>query len=322
MDNKLVTVIGGSGFVGAHLVRTLCKAGWRVRIACRHPHRALHLKVGGAVGQVQLVQANIRMPASIARAVAGADAVVNLTGILFEQGRQKFTSVHARGAGIVAEAAAAAGVKTLLHMSAIGADSAAPSHYARSKGEGEARVRKAFPGAVIVRPSVIFGPGDGLFERFARMAVSMPVLPLINGGGTRFQPVYVRDVAQAISHALCAAEAQGKTYELGGPGIMTLREIYQLVLRAIDRKRVLLPVPFFAARLLGLMGEVAGWVPFVTPFLTRDQVLSLRHDNIADETMPGFADLGVTDLETAEAVVPPYLVRFRHHGQFHEEVSA
>ncbi len=322
MKDKLVVVFGGSGFLGTHIVRALCKDGWRVRVACRRPHRALALQVNGQVGQVQLVQANIRMPASIDRALQGADAVVNLVGVLFEEGRQKFTSLHVRGAGLVASRAAAHGIANLVHMSALGADATSPSRYARSKAEGETRVRDAVPDAVILRPSVVFGPGDGLFERFAALAVLSPVLPLIGGGHSRFQPLYAGDLARAVLAALNTPQARGTIFALGGPEVMTLKQIMELVVHTIRRRRLLLPVPWFAANLLGWAGEIAGALPFVTPFLTRDQVLLLKSDNVVDDSMPGLADLGVTGLETAQAIVPDYLVRYRPHGQFNDEVLA
>ncbi len=323
MTDKLVTVFGGSGFAGTHIVRALCKAGWRVRVACRRPNRAMHLQVCGQVGQVQLVQANIRMPASIDRALAHSDAVINLVGVLYEDGRQKFSSLHTRGAKMVASRAAAHGISTFVQMSSLGADEHAASHYAASKGEGERLVRDAIPDAIIIRPSVIFGPGDGLFERFAAMARLSPALPLIGGGQTKFAPVYVGDVARAVVSALTSVGAKGKTFELGGPQVMSLEQIIRSVLQVTRRKRLLVPVPFFAANFLGFFGEVLGMLPFVAPFLTRDQVLLLRSDNVPDGNCPGFEELGITDLETTEAVIPEYLERFRHHGQFNTgEASA
>ncbi len=322
MKDKLVVVFGGSGFVGTHIVRALCKDGWRVRVACRRPNRALHLQVCGQVGQVQLVQANIRMPASIDRALVHADAVINLVGVLFEAGRQKFSSLHTRGAELVAQRAAAHGIENFVHMSALGADENSPSTYATSKALGENAVRAAIPGAVILRPSVIFGPGDGLYERFASMAVLSPVLPLIGGGHTKFAPVYVADVARAVVYALDHRDAQGKTYELAGPEVLSLEEIIRTVLEVTRRKRLLVPVPFFAANFLGFIGEMLGAIPFVEPFLTRDQVLLLRSDNIPDGALPGFEDMGITDLETAEAILPAYLERYRHHGQFNDRATA
>lgn len=319
MKDKLVVVFGGSGFAGTHIVRNLCKAGWRVRIACRRPHRALHLQVCGTVGQVQLVQANIRMPASIDRALQNADAVVNLVGVLFEEGRQKFSSLHADGAGLVAERAALFGVENFVQMSALGADESAASRYAQTKGEGERRVQAAIPGAITLRPSVIFGPGDGLFERFAAMAVIAPALPLIGGGQTRFAPVYIGDVARAVIKALSDADARGKTFELGGPEIMDMTDIIRTVLQVTRRKRFLVPVPFFAANFLGILGEVAGLVPFLSPFLTRDQVILLKKDNVPSGAKPGFKELGISNLKTAEAIIPTYLERYRRHGQFNTE---
>ncbi len=321
MKDKLVVVFGGSGFTGTHVVRALCKAGWRVRIACRRPHHAQHLLVCGSVGQVQLLQANIRMPASIDRALVGADAVINLVGVLFEQGRQKFSSLHGRGAGLIADRAAAQGIENFVHMSALGANEQSPSRYAQTKGMGERLVREAISDAIILRPSVVFGPGDGLFERFAAMAVIAPALPLIGGGQTRFSPVYVADIACAVTRALESDEAKGKTFELGGPEVMSLEEILRAVLHVTRRKRLLVSLPFFVANFLGFIGEAMGFIPFVDPFLTRDQVVLLREDNVPDGTLPGFDELGITDLETAEAVIPGYLERYRHHGQFNAEVS-
>ncbi len=322
MKNRLIVVFGGSGFAGTHIVRALCKAGWRVRVACRRPHHAQNLPVCGKVGQVQLVQANIRMPASIDRALVGADAVINLVGVLFEQGRQKFSSLHARGAGLVATRAAAHGIETFVHMSALGASEQSPSHYAQTKGEGERLVREAIPGAIILRPSVVFGPADGLFERFAAMAVISPALPLIGGGQSKFAPVYVADLARALVNALDDHDTKGKTFELGGPEVMSLADIMRTVLHVTRRKKMLVPVPFFAANFLGFIGEALGYIPFVEPFLTRDQVILLRQDNVPDGTLPGFDELGITDLETTEAIIPGYLERYRHHGQFNTEFSA
>jgi uncharacterized protein YbjT (DUF2867 family) len=322
MKNKLVVVFGGSGFTGTHIVRALCKDGWRVRVACRRPDRALHLQVCGQVGQVQLVQANIRMPASIDRALRGADAVINLVGVLFEQGRQKFSSLHARGAELVANRAAAHDIDNFIHLSALGADEQAPSLYAQSKGAGERLVRKAVPKATILRPSVIFGPGDGLFERFASMARLSPVLPLIGGGHTRFAPLYVGDLARAVLAALNEAQAKGQTYELGGPQTMTLEQIMRAVLHTTRRKRLLVPVPFFVAGFMGLAGEIMGAIPFVEPFLTRDQVILLKTDNVPDGTLPGCEALSITELETVEAMIPKYLARYRHHGQFNAREAA
>jgi uncharacterized protein YbjT (DUF2867 family) len=249
MAQDLYTLIGGSGFIGRYVVQELAAQGHRLRIAVRHPDAALFLQPLGAVGQIQLVGANVRTPASIAHAVEGAACVVNLAGILYEQSRQTFDGVQGEGAGVVAAAAAKAGVRRLVHVSALGADAAAPSRYARAKAAGEAAVRAAFPEATIVRPSLVFGPEDQFFNRFAAMARFSPVLPLI-GGETRFQPVYVRDVAQAIVAALTLPEAQGTTYELGGPGVYTMRALMEFILEQSWRRRLLVPVPLALAKLM------------------------------------------------------------------------
>ncbi len=325
LHGKLVTVFGASGFVGTYVVRALCKAGARVRAVTRRPHLAHTLRVMGDVGQVQLMQANVRNRDSVERALEGADACVNLVGILFQAGHQTFDTVHAEAAEIVAQAAREAGVTALVHMSALGADVDGAALYARSKGDGEARVRAAVPSAVIVRPSIVFGEEDAFFNRFADMARLAPALPLIGGGKTRFQPVYVGDVADAIVAGLSRSDAAGRTFELGGPRIYTFKELMKFVLSEIDRPRFLAPVPFFAALGLGIMGETAGRLPFVEPFITRDQVTLLKRDNVVgetgDDTLGTLADLGVTHLETVESIVPAYLERYRKHGQFHETES-
>ncbi|HXI87480.1 MAG TPA: complex I NDUFA9 subunit family protein, partial [Parvularculaceae bacterium] len=272
-----------------------------------------------------LAQANVRYRASIAEAVKGADAVVNLVGILSQRGRQRFSAVQAAGAGAIAECAAAAGVKSLVHVSAIGADPKGKSLYARSKGEGEKAVRAAFPGAVIMRPSLVFGPEDEFFNRFAAMA-SLPLtsLPLIGGGKTRFQPVYVDDVADTICAALDAPESIGRTYELGGPRVYTFRELMELMLKTIGRRRPLVPIPFALAPILGLVGEAVGLFPIFDPPITRDQIRQLKRDSVVgaseEEGVGVISDFGLTP-ETLEAVLPTYLVRFRKYGQFAEQVA-
>ena len=318
MSKGLVTVFGGSGFVGKHVVRALVKDGWRVRVPCRRPHTAQDLRVIGNVGQIQLMQANIRYKNSVMRAVEGSDAVINLVSILFQEGQQKFGSVHMGGAENLVEACQAAGVTNFVQVSAIGADKDADSDYARTKGQAEAIIQDAIPSADIVRPSIIFGTEDAFFNRFAKMATIAPALPLI-GGDTKFQPVYAGDVAEAIAK-LVRRGTSGDIYELGGPRVYTFKGLMQFVLEATDRKRFLLPVPWMGATALGMVGEITGALPFVKPFLTRDQVTNLKVDNIVSDDAMGFAELGV-DLETIESIVPAYLERYRKHGQFHEKTS-
>ncbi len=319
--DKLAVVFGGSGFLGRQVVRALCRDGWRVRVAVRRPHQAIELRVEGDVGQVQLVQTNIRSQLSVAQAVEGAQIVINLVGVLVETGRQKFSSLHAIGAESIAKAAAAAGANQMIHVSAIGADEQSQSSYARSKGKGERLVREAFPRATILRPSVLFGPGDGLFERFAGLARMAPIVP-VPGADTKMQPVYVGDVTKAVMAAVDNTDTTAKTYELGGPEILTLGQIVAFTVEQIDRRRVILPVPDFFARILGFIGEMLGMVPFVKPFLTRDQVILLGADNVVADDALGLSDLGLTSLETVQAIVPSTLVRFRRYGQFHEKRTA
>jgi len=311
---RLVTIFGGSGFLGRHLTQALAKRGWRVRAAVRRPDLAGHLQPLGMVGQIHAVQANLRYPDSVARAVAGADAVVNLVGILHEGGRQTFSAVQAQGPRIVAEAAAKAGVESLVQVSAIGADANSPADYARSKAAGEAATLAAFPTAVIMRPSIVFGPEDQFFNRFADMARFLPFLPLIGGGETKFQPVYVGDVAEAISRALEGAAKPGATYELGGPEVKSFKALLEYILAITGRSRALVPLPFPVARLQASVMEL-----LPSPMLTVDQVRMLETDNVVGEEAIAakrtLAGLGVTPT-TIEAVVPGYLYRFRKHGQF------
>lgn len=322
LRDELVTVFGGSGFVGKYVVRELARRGYRVRVATRRPHIAHELKVMGVVGQVQLVQANLRVEASVDRAVEGASAVVNLVGVLAENGRQTFSRLHTLGAETVAKAAAKAGAARLIHISAIGADAESESRYARTKGEGEARVKSAFKSATILRPSIIFGTEDAFFNRFAGMASLpfMPALPLIGGGKTRFQPVWAGDVADAVANAIEMPASAGKTYEIGGPKVYTFKELMDFILETTDRKRFLAPVPFPVASAMGLAGEISGIIPFVDPFLTRDQVTQLKSDNVVAPRARGIEDLGVTP-QTVESIVPAYLVPFRDKGQFHQRAA-
>jgi len=316
MRTGLVTIFGGSGFVGKHVVRALVKDGWRVRVAVRRPHTANDLRVIGNVGQVHLVQANIRFKTSVERAVEGSDAVINLVSVLFEDGKQNFNSLHVLGARVVADAAKVAGISNVIQVSAIGADKDAPSAYSRTKAAGEAIVRELIPTADIMRPSIIFGPEDSFFNRFAAMTNISPFIPLIGGGDTKFQPVYVGDVAQAIAQRLKQGTS-GEIYELGGPRIYSFKEMMEFMLTVVNRKRLLLPLPWAAASMMGFTGEMIGKAPLIKPFLTRDQVNSFRTDNIVSESAKGFKDLDI-ELETIESMVPPYLERYRKYGQFHE----
>jgi len=307
IDN--VTVFGGSGFIGRYLIKRLAARGCRVRAAVRDPEAASFLKPMGEVGQVMPVQANIRDEASVARAVAGADAVVNLVGVLYSRGAQSFERVHADGAGSIARAAADAGVSRVLHVSAIGADADSGAAYARSKAAGEAAVRAARPDATIVRPSVVFGPEDSFFNLFAWLATFSPVLPLIGGGHMRMQPVYVGDVAEGLDRLLADDADTGQTYEFGGPRIYTFRELMELVLEQTGRRRLLVPLPYAVAKIDALFLQMAP-----RPLLTMDQVELLKTDNVVAEGTPGLAELGITPTP-AEAVLPSYLYRYRRGGR-------
>lgn len=314
--NGLVTVFGGSGFVGRHTVQALAQAGFRVRAAVRRPDLAGHLQPMGVVGQVHAVQANLRYPASVFRAAEGACAVVNLVGVLTSSGQQTFESIHVEGARDVARAARQANARRLVHVSAIGADVRARSRYARSKAHGERAVLEEFPEAIILRPSIVFGPEDEFFNRFAALARVSPVLPLI-GGRTRFQPVFVGDLAAAISNAVAGAGEPGTIYEIGGPETLTFRELMERTQRWSGRDRACLPVPFWAAKL----GAALTWpLPSALRPITLDQVRMLRSDNVAsaDAVKEGrtLAGLGVTDPRATGAVVPQYLVRYRPRGEF------
>ena len=305
MDRRVVTVFGASGFLGRHLVKRLAKDGFILRAAVRDVDAALFLKTAGEVGQVVIVQANVTNPVSVAAAVEGAEAVVNLVGILAERGRRTFQRLHVEGAANVATAAAAAGVKRLVQVSAIGADADSDSAYDRTKAGGEAAAREAFPDVTVVRPSVVFGPEDRFFNLFAAMARVSPALPLIGGGHTRFQPVYAGDVGEAICRILADRGTGGRTYELGGPRVYTFREILEMILAEIRRRRLLVPVPFGLASLEAWFIEKTPW-----PLLTRDQVRQLRRDNVVAPSALGLGDLGVAPTPV-EAIVPDYLERFR-----------
>ncbi|HXM31755.1 MAG TPA: complex I NDUFA9 subunit family protein [Xanthobacteraceae bacterium] len=311
--DHLVTIYGGSGFIGRHVVRAFAQHGWRIRVAVRRPDLAFHLQPLGRVGQIHAVQANLRYPDSVMRAAEGSKTVVNLVGILHESGQQTFDAVQASGAGAVAKAAAEAGAK-LVHVSAIGADARSLSQYARTKAVGEKAALSAVPEAVIMRPSIVFGPEDDFFNRFASLARWLPALPLIGGGKTRFQPVFVGDVAAAIVSAVENRARASTTYELGGPEVKTFRELLEFILREIGRERLLVPLPFALARLQAFFLE---FLP--KPPLTRDQVLLLERDNVvskaAERDNRTLKGLGIVPI-SLEAVVPSYLWRFRKAGQF------
>jgi NADH dehydrogenase len=309
MDVKLVTLFGGSGFLGRHTVRALAKAGWRIRVAVRHPNMTFFLKPAGTVGQIAAVKCDVTDPDQVSAAMHGASAAVNLTGMLYPRG-QSFEEVHCDGAGNIAEAAAKAGVKSLVHVSAIGADSLSRSQYAQTKAEGEARVRAAFPAATILRPSIVFGPDDDFFNRFAGLARVWPILPLIGGGKTLFQPVFVGDLAAAIAAALAREDARGRTYELGGATIYSFRQLMEIVCRETGRKRALIPVPFALAMFNSFFLQMAP-----KPLLTPDQVRLLMHDKVVSPTALTLADLGIVP-NSVEAEVPAYLWRYRAKGEF------
>jgi uncharacterized protein YbjT (DUF2867 family) len=329
MSKGLVTVFGGSGFIGRYAARTLVERGWRVRVACRRVGTAIDVRLAGPPGWVDIVQANVRDRDSIDRALDGADAVVNLVGILFESGKQTFEGAQLEGATLVAEAAAAKGITRFIQVSSIGADEESKSPYARTKAQSEAAVRKAVPTATILRPSIVFGPEDGFFNRLAGLARSAPLLPSIGGGKTRFQPVYAGNVAEAIAAAVDSGAAEGKTYELGGPSVYSFNELYDVVLKTIDLKRFKIPLPFFVARPIGyLTGAVWRFVPPFSwgflgePPMTGAQIEMLKDDNVVADGALTIQDLGVTELETVEAIVPGYLWRFRSYGEFHKPSEA
>lgn len=318
----LVTVFGGSGFIGAQVVRALAKRGYRVRIAVRRPNVSYRMRVLGEVGQIELVQANLRNGPSIARALDGAEACVNLVGVLHEQGRQRFQTLHAKGAEDVAEAAAKRGITRFVQISALGADEASPAKYARTKAMGEAAVKKAIPQAVIIRPSVVFGVDDSLFNRFASLASLLPVLPLPGGGETKFAPVFVGDLAQAVANALSDPALAGKTYEVGGPKTYSYRQLMELTLAEIHKRRALLPLPWAVASLIGSLAELPSKILPIPPVLTTDQVELLKTDCVPARGMPGLKQLGVSDPVAVEGILPTYLYRYRKGGQFAEAPMA
>ncbi len=313
--SKLVTIYGGSGFLGRYIARRMAKKGWRIRVAVRRPNEALFVRPYGAVGQVEPVFCNIRDDASVRAAMHGADAVVNCVGTFDKGGANNFKAVQTEGAGRIARIAAELGVTTLVHVSAIGADAQAASDYARTKAEGEAAVLKHFPGAMILRPSVLFGPEDGFFNRFASMSRLGPILPIF-GGTTRFQPVYVDNVAEA---AVAGIEGRASgIYELGGPDAMTFRALMRQMLGVIHRRRLIVSLPFWFGTVMGTLLDIGSAITgrlVPNSLLTADQVKSLKVDNVVSEGAKGLGDLGIAPTP-ASAVLPDYLWRFRPSGQY------
>lgn len=321
-SNTLVTVIGGTGFLGRAVVRRLAKAGYRIRVTTRKPSLGFSMKPLGDVGQIAIVRADIRNEAEIAAAVEGASVVVNLVGILRESGGRTFEALHADGPATIAAAAATAGVSRFIHISSIGADPNARSAYARSKAAGESNARAAFPATTVLRPSIVFGQGDGFFNMFASlMRISKVVFPLFAGGKTKFQPVFVGDVADAVANAIVDERARGRTYELGGPAVYSLKDLLTFISNVIERKRRFMPIPSF---LLETFAALTGWLPF-SP-ITLDQARLLRVDNVV-KAGPDAASVGtLADLcvqpTAVETVVPSYLYAYRATGQYAEPRSA
>jgi len=306
MEQQIITIVGGSGFLGRYVVRLLARAGYTVRVIARNPNAASALKTAGDVGQIVLVSGNLAKPESLKGKFEDSYAIINLVGILYEGGSQRFSKIHAQSAEKLAQMAKEAGVKRFIHVSALGVDKAAGSQYARTKMLGETAILAAFPAATILRPSVMFGPEDNFFNQFAAMASISPVLPLIGGGHTRFQPVYVGDVAQAIEACLAHEATQGKTFELGGPQTYSFREILQYINKQLRVDRCLLSLPFAAASLMGTLGEL-----LPRPPLTRDQVKLLKTDNVVSVDSLGFAQLGI-EPQNIDAIVPTYLARYNY----------
>ena len=313
--SKLVTIYGGSGFVGRYIARRMAKEGWRVRVAVRDPNRAIFVKPYGVVGQVEPVFCNIRDDASVAAVMQGADAVVNCVGILAPRGKNTFDAIQSEAPGRIARIAADHGISTMVHISAIGADRESNSVYARTKAQGEEAVLAHMPGAVILRPSIVFGPEDQFFNRFAAMTRLGPILPVV-GAETKFQPVYVDDVAKAAVMGVLG-EAEGGIYELGGPDVNTFRELMSEMLHVIHRRRAVVNIPFWIARIMGGVFDVTNWLSFglIPAQVTLDQVRNLAKDNVVSDSAKGFETLGIHPT-ALEAVLPEYLWRFRPSGQY------
>jgi len=308
----LVTVFGGSGLIGRHTVRALARAGYRVRVAVRAPNLAMYLLPAGNVGQIQIVKCNVRNAEQVAAALHGADAAINLVGVLYSRGSQSFQALHADAPATIAKAAKDAGVETLVHISTMGISTESESIYSRSKAQGDEAVRAEFPQATLVKPSIIFGPEDNFFNKFANLARFLPALPLIGGGYTKFQPVFVGDVAAAIVKCVSDPATRGKTYELGGPNVYSFKEMLEIILRVTDRKRFLIPIPFWLATIQAFFLQ---FLP--EPLLTPDQVRFLKTGNVVSPDALTFKDLGIAP-DSLEAVLPTYLWRFRARGQYEE----
>jgi uncharacterized protein YbjT (DUF2867 family) len=313
--SQVVTVFGGSGFIGKQVVRALAKAGWRIKVAVRKFDYAYDLKPLGDVGQIKVVRCDVRRDAEIEAAIVGSTAVVNLVGVLYQTPSQGFDALHRQASARMAELAAKHGISRFVQISALGADLKSPSTYGRSKAQAEEAVRKFIPDAVVLRPSVVFGPGDGFFNLLANQAKYFPVLPAIDGGKTRFQPVYVGDVAQAVAKVIADPNASGKTYELGGPKTYSFSELMKYVSEEILTPRFQVYLPFIAARLIAMAGDVQSAVPPFAPLLTTDQLLMLKADNVVAKGAKSFKDLGIIPV-AVEAIVPGYLWRYRKGGQF------
>ena len=311
---QVVTVFGGSGFVGKQVVRALAKAGWRIRVAVRRPDHAYDLKPMGDVGQIQVVRCDVKRESDIARVMDGANACVNLVGIMYQGMTQSFEGVNRQASANIAKAAAARGIKAFVQMSALGADGDAGSAYYASKGRAEDSVRKALPTAVVLRPAVIFGAQDSFFTGLAKQIKIFPIMPSIGGGNTRFQPVFVGDVATAVAHTLGNTKAFGQTYELGGPEVFTFKDLIRYVAGEILCPRPLVYMPFSAASAIGIAGDIMALTP-VPPLLTTDQVLMLKKDNVVTAGAKGLKDLGIA-ATAVESILPTYLWRFRKNGQF------
>ena len=312
----VVTLFGGSGFIGSQAVRALARRGWRIRVAVRNPVLAIEVQPLGDPGQIQFMRCDVTNAEDGAAAVRGSHAVVNLVGVLHDGGGKRgFKSAHVEAARNIAQASKAAGVERVVQISAIGADANSRSAYARTKGEAENEIRAVYPDAVILRPSLVFGASDSFLNRFAAMATMAPALPLIGGGKTQFQPVYVGDVAEAVARAVIRGDAAGRTFELGGPDVFSFREVLELVCRETGRNRPLLPIPFPVARLMGSVFQTVALLG-LTPPLTRDQVVMLQSDNIVSPDAAGLTDLGMVHPTSMGSIAPSYLWRYRDGGQF------